>query len=67
MGENMGFDTHYLLDHIEETNIWNSNISQPELPADTVRRVIEMGLEAEEHEAVLLFAADILAFQTKSG
>tara|TARA_B100000131_G_scaffold144815_1_gene140857 strand:- start:73 stop:3579 length:3507 start_codon:yes stop_codon:yes gene_type:complete len=59
------FDTHYVLDHIEETNIWNSNISQPELPADTVRRVIEMGLEAEEHEAVLLFAADILAFQNK--
>ena len=59
------FDTHYVLDHIEETNIWNSNFSQPELPADTVRRVIEMGLEAEEHEAVLLFAADILAFQNK--
>tara|TARA_B100000003_G_scaffold124238_1_gene111354 strand:- start:62 stop:3568 length:3507 start_codon:yes stop_codon:yes gene_type:complete len=59
------FDTLYVLDHIEETNIWNSNISQPELPADTVRRVIEMGLEAEEHEAVLLFAADILAFQNK--
>ena len=59
------FDTHYVLDHIEETNIWNSNISQPELPADTVRRVIEMGLEAEEHEAVLLFAANILAFQNK--
>ena len=59
------FDTLYVLDHIEETNIWNSNISQPELPADTVRRVIEMGLEAEEHEAVLLFATDILAFQNK--
>tara|TARA_Y100001936_G_C15940983_1_gene594690 strand:+ start:1 stop:984 length:984 start_codon:yes stop_codon:yes gene_type:complete len=58
-------DTNYVFDHIEETNIWNSNISQPELPADTVRRVIEMGLEAEEHEAVLLFAADILAFQNK--
>ena len=59
------FDTLYVLDHIEETNIWNSNISQPELPADTVQRVIEMGLEAEEHEAVLLFATDILAFQNK--
>tara|TARA_Y100001970_G_C14237011_1_gene862447 strand:+ start:166 stop:3672 length:3507 start_codon:yes stop_codon:yes gene_type:complete len=59
------FDTQYVLDHIEETNRGNAIISLPELPVDAVQRVTDLGLEDGEREAILLFAADILAFQNK--
>ena len=58
-------DTQYVLDHIQEANSGNSITSLPELPSDIAQRVTELGLKDEELEFVLLFAADILAFQNK--
>ena len=58
-------DTQYVLDHIQEANSGNSITSLPELPSDIAQRVTELGLKGEELEFVLLFAADILAFQNK--
>ena len=59
------FDAHYVLDHLEEAKSGNSITSLPELPVDVSQRLRELGLEDEDHDSVLLFAADILAFQNK--